>query len=206
MNEHDLVVTSWSVYRCIYCEIDSGNETFLLNNGKWYRIWQDFLEAVNTSFDAVSGGGLSLPNYSHGTEAVYSRSVAEGAPETFCLMDQKLIRYPMSRDQIEFCDLYSTSKMIIHVKKYRGSATLSHLFSQGVVSAQLFCTLPEFREAVNSHLSGIFLLSDTSVRPANNEFEVVFAVISESTKPLTLPFFSRVNLRKYDPKADRFRI
>jgi uncharacterized protein (TIGR04141 family) len=193
--ENDLPVASWSLYRCIYCEIDSDEQTFLLNNGKWYRVREDFLRAVNDSFVEVSAGTLRLPDYSHGTEEAYNRFVAEGAPETYTLMDRNVIRYPATRDQIEFCDLYSVSKLIIHVKKYRGSATLSHLFSQGLVSAELFCSLSDFRRAVYEHLSGPFALGDADVRPGNDEFEVVFAIISESTSPLTLPFFSRVNLR-----------
>jgi uncharacterized protein (TIGR04141 family) len=109
-------------------------------------------------------------------------------------MDQRLIRL-QGRDGIEFCDLYSSTKLIIHVKRYRGSATLSHLFSQGLVSGELFCTTPEFREGVNSELPEAFQLADLARRPANEEFEVVFAVISKSRNPLRLPFFSRVNLR-----------
>ena len=39
--------------RCIYCEVDADNETFLLNNGKWYRVRSDFLGIVNNSFNEV---------------------------------------------------------------------------------------------------------------------------------------------------------
>ncbi len=200
----DAVVTTWSVYRCIYCEIDSGSETFLLNNGKWYRISPDFLGTVDSSFNQVLNITLHFPEYSHDKEETYNQSVADAAPETFFLMDQKFIRYPTARDQIEFCDLYSRHKLLVHVKRYRGSATLSHLFSQGVVSGELFCALPEFRQAVNDFLPETFRITDAGRRPNDEEFEVVFAIISKSRKPLTLPFFSRVNLRNAAQRLKAF--
>lgn len=151
-HEGDTAVTNWTLYRCIYCEVDSGTETFLLNNGKWYRISSDFLQSVNRSFDEVVGDSVQLPDYSHSDEEAYNVAVADGAPDAFALMDQKFVRYPTARDQVEFCDLYSRSRQMIHIKRYRGSATLSHLFSQGVVSGELFCAIPEFREGVNGYL------------------------------------------------------
>jgi uncharacterized protein (TIGR04141 family) len=150
---------------------------------------------VNNSFSELLNGTDGFPNYSHANEEEYNEAVVAGSPEQFCLMDQKFIRYPTGRDEVEFCDIFSREKQIIHVKRYRGSATLSHLFSQGVVSAELFCGLREFREGVNAHLPQPFRISDLGSHPGNNEYEVVFAIVSKSVNPLTLPFFSRVNLR-----------
>jgi uncharacterized protein (TIGR04141 family) len=150
------------------------------------------------------GSSLQMPDYLHDGEEAYNRSVADAAPNAFFLMDQKFVRYPTARDQVEFCDLYSHSKLIIHVKRYRGSATLSHLFSQGVVSGELFCAIPEFRDGVNGHLHEPFRLANTDRRPNADEFEVVFAIISRSRGPLTLPFFSRVNLRNATQRLRAF--
>ncbi len=83
---------------------------FFINNGKWYRIRSDFLQTVNNSFAEVTGGNLQLPDYSHNDEEAYNISVADGAPDSYSLMDQKFVRYPTTRDQIEFCDLYSRTK------------------------------------------------------------------------------------------------
>jgi uncharacterized protein (TIGR04141 family) len=159
---------------------------------------------VNSSFDEAANTPLQLPDYSHDNEEDYNRSVAIAAPDSFFLMDDEIIRFPTGRDQVEFCDLYSQSKRIIHVKRYRGSATLSHLFSQGVVSAELFCALPEFRRTINGILPEAFRLHNPEQKPNNEEFEVVFAIISKSTRPLTLPFFSRVNLRNAAQRLKAF--
>lgn len=194
-HEADLPVAAWPVYRCIYCEIESANETHLLNNGKWYRVSPDFLNNVNTSFAQIAQENAAFPLYAHADEGAYNTFAAEQMPDRLCLMDEKFVRYPTARDTVEFCDLYSLQRQIVHVKRYRGSATLSHLFSQAVVSAELFCVASEFRDGVNAHLLAPFRIIDTHQRPQNEEYEVVFAIISKSARPLTLPFFSRVNLR-----------
>ncbi len=70
------------------------------------------------------------------------------------------------------------------------------------MSGELFCSIPEFRDGVNEHLSEAFRLTNTERRPNTDEFEVVFGIVSRSRGPLTLPFFSRVNLRN---AAERLR-
>jgi uncharacterized protein (TIGR04141 family) len=202
--ENDFAVGNWPLYKCIYCEIESPNETFLLNNGKWYRVRSDFLETVDNSFREVLRDSPQLPNYMHADEEDYNEAVAASAPAEFCLMDQKFIRHPTGRDEVEFCDLFSRSRQVIHVKRYRGSATLSHLFSQGVVSGELFCSLREFREGVDAYLQEPFRIADVGRRPNNDEYEVVFAIVSKSLNPLTLPFFSRVNLRNAAQRLKAF--
>lgn len=91
--EADAVSATWSLYRCIYCEVDSGDDTFLLNNGKWYRINSDFLRDVEGSFERVLTSELALPEFHHPDEETYNRSVAEGAPDVYFLMDQRFARY-----------------------------------------------------------------------------------------------------------------
>jgi uncharacterized protein (TIGR04141 family) len=41
-----------------------------------------------------------------------------------------------SLSSLEICDLLGPDNELIHVKRAKGSAPLSHLFSQGLVSAQ----------------------------------------------------------------------
>ncbi len=94
---------------------------------------------------------------------------------------------------MELCDLYTRQREFIHVKQYAGSAPLSHLFAQGVVSAELFLQEPEFRRRANTLLPRTHRLPKTRPNPA--QYRVVYGVISGSANPLRLPFFSRVTLR-----------
>jgi uncharacterized protein (TIGR04141 family) len=94
-------------------------------------------------------------------------------------------------------DLYTSRQQMIHVKKYAGSSVLSHLFAQGSVAANAFLEDAKVRAAVNAILPPSHQLSVPADRPDPRTFEVIYAVISRSLKPIdkVLPFFSRLNLR-----------
>ena len=184
---------SWTVYRCLYCEIDQGNETYLLNNGKWYRLGADFRDRINKQFEQVPRCELVFPDFNDKSEPEYNARVAAKYPEQFALLDHKEIKCGSQYDKVEFCDLFSKDKQVVHVKRYAGaSAPLSHMFSQAVVSGSLFRRDSDFRQQVGGYLTPEFrtLIHE----PSPNEFEIVMAVVSTSKKDLTIPFFSRVNL------------
>ena len=109
-------------------------------------------------------------------------------------MDQKFIHIGGPRDKVELCDLFSTGKDLIHVKRYNGSNVISHLFAQGIVSAEAFRSKPQFRKDALDLLPDRFRWKAEPPSPA--DFRVVFAVVRDGAGPLSLPFFSRVNLRQ----------
>jgi uncharacterized protein (TIGR04141 family) len=82
----------------------------------------------------------------------------------------------------------------VHVKHYAGSSVLSHLFYQGIVSGELFLADAEFRKKVNGKLPSSHHI-DLKKQPVAGDYEIVFAIISSSSKVLDLPFFSKVSLR-----------
>ena len=55
---------------------------------------------------------------------------------------------------------------------------------------------PEFRTQLNRILPEIHRLNNVNDRPVPDRYRVVFAVVSDSSEELTLPFFSRLNLRQ----------
>jgi uncharacterized protein (TIGR04141 family) len=108
-------------------------------------------------------------------------------------MDRVLIPYG-GYNQIEFCDLYAKDREIIHIKRYGSSSVLSHLFSQGLVSGELFQTDGQFRKEVQAKLPPSHRFN-CEQKPRAGEFKVVFSVISDSPGDLVLPFFSKLNLK-----------
>jgi len=194
----DEVKYHWKAYNCLYCEVeDEGKKkTYLLSNGKWYEIEKDFAEQTNQAYKELrdAGSSLTLPEYFHDNEAAYNEGVAS-SDVSLCLMDRKLISHGGGYSKIEFCDLLTDDKKVVHVKRYGGSSVLSHLFAQGVVSGELFLADKEFRDKVNEKLADSHKLNDTTPKPNAEEYEVVFAVISASPKDLDIPFFSKVTLR-----------
>jgi uncharacterized protein (TIGR04141 family) len=193
-------IDTWTAYQCIYCEIDEGGETFLLSGGKWYRVEKSFVSQVNAAVKKISAAGYSLPAYDTSRDTCerdYNERVARGDPSNFALMDGDLIAFGGGKSTVEFCDLFTKAKCMIHVKRYAGSSALSHLFSQGEMAATLFLTEQEFREKVITKLPPTHRRLVPKNRPGSDEFEVVFGVVSRSQKPIetALPFFSRLNLR-----------
>ncbi len=192
--EDDQSVKRWTMYACLYGELERDKTTYLLTGGKWYCVERDFVAAVNADI-ATLARPCSLPKYNDKSEGAYNARVAKGSGGKIALVDRKLIR--IGGTSVEFCDLYTAQQEMIHVKKYAGSSVLSHLFAQGSVAANAFLEDAEFRAAVNSKLPTSHRLADPSQRPDPRSFEIIYAVVSRSKKPIekVLPFFSRLNLR-----------
>lgn len=206
-SENDEDKYHWSAYSCIYCEeIDEEkNKTYLLSNGKWYEIEKEFAQEVNDQFQVFrnAGSSLSLPKFnksSHENEGKYNDTIADGDENMFS-MDRKIISHGGGYGKIEFCDLITKDKKIIHVKHYGQSSVLSHLFSQGLVSGELFLRDNKFREKVNEKLDTGFKING---KPKASDYEVVFGIISSSPHDLEVPFFSKVNLRNAKLRLETF--
>jgi len=186
--------SNWSVYRCLNAEIDLDQKKYILNDGDWYNIESNYVTEVDQFYKSIADSNVALPPYDSKTEPEYLKVVAAGSSD-YALMDRKLVMIGGKRSRVEFCDLYSKSKEIIHVKKYGGSSVLSHLFSQAVVSGECFLHEPEFREQVNKLLPQDFKFADTVAQPAPKDYEICIAVMSKEKGALELPFFSKVSIK-----------
>ncbi|HEM5120860.1 TPA: TIGR04141 family sporadically distributed protein, partial [Streptococcus suis] len=105
-------------------------------------------------------------------------------------------RPEFGRSKIEIADIISRDKKVIHVKKGGGgSAPLSHLFSQVLVSSELLkgdvSALDFVNDAVKDDFGEIFL------KAPGEECEIIIAIIHKNySSPLekVLPFFSMISL------------
>jgi uncharacterized protein (TIGR04141 family) len=189
------VIYRWQIYKCLYGELELENKTYMLSGGKWYLIPSDFVGMVNESFTSIPDYTITLPEFCDNSEGQYNSRVANELPDSFTLMDAKNIVYGGGFSKIEFCDLYSSDKDIIHVKRYGSSSVLSHLFAQGRISGELFQMESNFRIEVNKLLPNKFRLANAKKRPESGEYKVVFAIVSDIPGDLNVPFFSRLNLK-----------
>jgi uncharacterized protein (TIGR04141 family) len=156
----------------------------------------DFIEELNEFLKTLDTTKVDLPEFdpkldTH--EEGFSQRAWARNKSQLALLDQKLVQYE-NRGRVEICDLYSKQKQLIHVKRLSCSATLSHLFSQGTVSAELFRDEPRFRSEFLNRIPGFEWGSAADpIKP--REFEISYAIICRPGKPLEIPFFSKLSLR-----------
>ena len=122
--------------------VSLGSRRFFLMDGDWFEIGADYVrasrEAISRLFPATPS--LDLPPWylpKGRTEYDYNSDAAVRRKGYLCLDRNASVRDPLgARSSLEICDLLGPDNELIHVKRAKGSAPLSHLFSQGLVSAQ----------------------------------------------------------------------
>lgn len=189
----------WKVYDCIVFETELDEDKYVLTLGNWFRINRDFSQAVADFVSRIDDSSLLLPDCAaNEKEREYNTRAAQTAPGLLC-MDRQTVQVDSYLDKIEVCDLLSATGQLIHVKPWRDSSTLSHLFAQARVSAELLLTDADFREKVIAKIESIDpRFSDVIPRDGYNPMgiEIVFAIIDSDNRPLDirLPFFSKLNM------------
>ena len=144
-NDHEL--KKWKLYDCLNVELILGHEGYVLSSGVWYRVDSDLIGEIDREIESLETADLPLPEYDikDKNEYAYNCRVAELWPKRFCCLDDEKIMFGGGRSRFELCDLLEASGTLIHVKRYGGSSVLSHLFAQGLLSAELLMKRPGFR-------------------------------------------------------------
>jgi uncharacterized protein (TIGR04141 family) len=186
-------IKSWSAYKCLYAELKYGTDQYILRSSTWYKVNSEFLTTVDASLSSLETYKHCFPIYNEDREEDYNQALT--SDPSFELLDKKNIKAGGAYDKLEFCDLVRNGNDLIHVKYYRSSSTLSHLFSQGCVSAETFIRDAEFRKKLNSKLPQSLRLADPMPRPDPASYKIVYAIATTKKLPLELPFFSKVTLK-----------
>jgi uncharacterized protein (TIGR04141 family) len=192
-NEYNSI-KKWSAYRCLYAEVSAEKEQYILRNGQWYIVNRNFVEYVDKYLEGLDPYDFEFPVYFHDREEDYNDFVV-GKYGNIELMDKKFVKIGGPYDKLEFCDLIKDSSELIHVKYYRSSSTLSHLFSQGFVASEAFISDSGFRKRLNEKLPDSAKLTCTDSRPDPSSYRIVYAIATNRSVPQELPFFSKVTLK-----------
>lgn len=191
-DDGDHVKRNYTLYRSLTAELEYDSSYYIFSNGLWFKLEKSYYDTVTKFFDKLISSTSEYDGSRTtfcGTEPDYFSAGAELGYE---LMDR--VNYVRGRDKIEFADLISTSREIVHVKVGDSSSKLSHLFNQGLVSARLMLNDVGFRKDFKAAIKDRAIISvfDTKKFYAN-EYTVVFRII-RSGKKFHLPFFSKITL------------
>jgi uncharacterized protein (TIGR04141 family) len=196
----------WSIYRCLVYQVEVDGRLYVLSAGQWFRVDLDYRDQIYAEVNALPRLA-GLPDADPDTnEDAYNIKAAQHI-KGLC-MDKRFV-YDGGPDKMEVCDILTRAGGLIHVKPRGSSSTLSHLFTQGVNSAERLLLDQEFRtkaRAVAKKADSKFPAVLPARRPDPTKHEISFAVITRSkrTTPLTLPFFSVVSLRAAARTLDAF--
>ncbi|RTL76114.1 MAG: hypothetical protein EKK36_05370 [Bradyrhizobiaceae bacterium] len=185
----------FSVYDATVYEVAQGRKLYVLSFGEWFEIAQDHVAAVNRQVAQIADhDALQLIDARAGeTEGDYNQRAAASNGD-FALLDDDPVVYGGGRSKIEICDLLSLQRIFIHVKAKTKSATLSHLFAQGLNSAQAFRDAAFRRLALAKCPNSHHVLFNQE--PRTSDFTITYAIITQAPGDLrvALPFFSKQSL------------
>jgi uncharacterized protein (TIGR04141 family) len=200
MDLNNIAIYSWTAYKCLFADMDFHNKNYNLNFGDWFEVDKQFRsDIVGRYNDSYHGPFVTLPDClgNNVREDQYSIFARNDAPEKMVLLDKETIPNPAGTlGPIEVCDLFSNN-VLIHIKRYSGSSTLSHLFSQGFVSAELIKQYDSFFRSANDKISKVKKIAQTD-GIKRDSFKVQYSIISSfNDEPPHIPFFSMVVYESY---------
>ena len=215
LDDNNNKMDSWPVGKCLSGDFQIEKNAYILDDGSLLYVAADYLHDLNAFTNAITSSTLPfLDTQPNEREEHYNERIANHLRGAI-LLDQRTVIRPLAATPIEICDVATRVKQLIHVKRGTSSSSLSHLFAQGVVSAELLLMDPHFRGEVATLLanksnnpdkkltgSGASKISDFEwihgERFEPHACEVVYAIMTKRFSGMRkdeLPFFSKVNLR-----------
>ncbi len=197
----------WNLYQCLVTEQRINDQLHVLIEGRWFAVSTTLVEEVDAFAAGLIDATVQLPPAHVGeVEADYNARLALSSPQHLLKLDARIKRPGGASSGIEFCDVLSDDGDLIHVKRKSRSATLSHLFAQGGVSAATFVNDGIFRTQVRELIqaevpqealeSWLRLVPSAEEAVDRSRYRVTYAVIANSSREGRdwLPFFSKLNL------------
>jgi uncharacterized protein (TIGR04141 family) len=188
-------------WRCINYQTEVSNSLYVFALSKWYKVNKTFADELIDYVKQIEESNLLFIDCRKGMdEGKYNIALANSQKD-YRLLDRKLVRADMTRSEIEVCDVISESMEFIHIKFRNSSATLSHLFAQGKISAYALRKDKTYRKNLRKKFREIKLNSNlipVEVRDFNsNNYTITFALIEQNRRSFveSLPFFSLLNFR-----------
>jgi uncharacterized protein (TIGR04141 family) len=195
------------IYDCFVFEVELSGTVYVLFGGEWFAVDKAFYESVEAEFVELVSATPFVADTAQSNERAFIKEL-DGDKHLLNLDQVKLSPTGMPGANLEPCDFLSTSRQFIHLKDGHGSEPISHLWNQGVVSAEAFVRDAKFRKDFRavvkkrekkSKKQGFEkLLPDGRSKPTPSDYTVVYGIMRSPYKKsgaLGIPFFSKISLR-----------
>jgi len=203
------------IYDCIVFEATHNNVQYVLFDGQWYEVSTAYYQEIEQYYHGLKKPAFLASSHASNEQKLIAELCGAAFPDLLCIDKTKINPAGVNSASLEMCDFLSRSKQLIHLKDSAASSSLSHLWNQGVVSAETLrrdaTARTKFRKVAAKRetdfsRTGFVAQLPTTARIVPSEWTVVFGVLKEKGKrsgALSLPFFSKVALRT---AADRITL
>jgi len=198
---------SLKVYDCFIYETIHSGTTYVLFDGQWYEISDDYYQEVEQSYLDVLKPAFLISSSAKNERALIAELCDPSYPDLLCMDQTKVSPKGAKGSNFEPCDFFSKQQQLIHLKDSETSAPLSHLWNQGLISAQSFRRDKKFRKDARREAkkretkhsrSGFVALLPKVANISASDYTIVFGILKKKhvrSKQLNIPFFSKVALR-----------
>lgn len=206
----------WRVYDCFVFETSLGTgakkQHYILFAGNWYRVEKKFKAQVDAFFDAIPKVEI-IGKTTCRNEQDLIDEIDANRTDLLKLDKIKINPDGVKYANLEPCDFFSDAKKFIHLKDGHSSGPISHLWSQGVVSAEAFVSDAGFRKTLRAKvrsLGGGFeaYLPKSTDKVVREDYGIVYGIMRKpyADGSLGLPFFSKVSLQAAAERIGQFGI
>lgn len=190
----------WPLSRCIAWEAEKNGSKYILSDGDWYKLDNDFHQEVCDFFDERVNKSIGLPDATsdYGSEANYNNSACQSQTNfhLFDLGHNNAKHKTITKAGNEICDVYDyAGNRFIHVKPGKASPNISHLIRQGAFSARILKTDNDERSKFKKYLEEDGCDTDFLDTYNPSDFTITYALILGKTQTRDIPFFSKVSFK-----------
>lgn len=195
------------LYDCFVLEVEHAGNIYVLFGGDWFAVDKAFHKSVEFDFQKLVSNAPFVASTKCKNEKDFIEEL--NADKNLLSLDlTKLSPAGAPGANLEPSDFLSKRKQFIHLKDGHSSAPISHLWNQGVVSAEAFTLDEKFRIDLRKQTqkrqkkfkkSGFdTLLPDGRSKPVPSDYCIVYGIMRDRYKKsglISIPFFSKVSLR-----------
>jgi uncharacterized protein (TIGR04141 family) len=219
MDDENNIVNKYSFWDYLVYEFNIENKKYIYSSNQIFEIKSDYYNTIISDIDQyelpLADQTINIPNiYCKDAftpknkptikvedEGDYNeRFVSLNDDKCICLDKNNFRDFPGRRnDQVEICDIVTANKELICVKTYKNSSSvLSHLFMQGIVSAELLISVKEYRKKLKNSVKYKFQNFIDLDNLNRKEITFVYAICIKKDGKIAdnLPFFSKISLRQ----------